>query len=62
MRLTDEDKQWLREALDNIENRLMNANVASISRQKGTSAAIYALELEIDALKKRVEEFENPAA
>jgi len=66
MSLTDEDKQWINQRLEGMATRLLTAfhGWASpvIARQQSHSAALRALDLEMEDLKKRVEKLEKPAA
>lgn len=63
MALTDEDKQWISGQLEKVETRLLTefhkwASPAE-ARNRAISAALRAIDLEMEALSDRVENPEN---
>jgi hypothetical protein len=64
MALTDDDKQWISVQLERVETRLLTAFHTWASpvemRQRSHSAAIRALDAEMEALQDRVKNLEQP--
>ena len=63
MSLTDEDKGWLREQLERVETTLLTEFHKWASpveaRQRSHSAAVRALDLEMESLSDRVKKLEH---
>jgi len=64
MALTDADKQWILEQLERIETNLLTEFHKGASpvemRQRTHSAALRAVDVEIEALTDRVQKLEHP--
>jgi hypothetical protein len=62
MSLTDEDKSWIREQLQTVETTLLvefdKWASPSEARQRTHTAALRAIDLEMEALGERVSKFE----
>ena len=68
MSLTDEDKQWIKEQLEKVETSLLTEFHKWASpvemRQRSHSAALRALDVEVESIADRVAKLEqkNPPA
>jgi hypothetical protein len=66
MSLTDEDKQWISEQLERVETSLLTEFHKWASpveaRQRSHSAAIRALDVEMESLSDRLKKLEPPTA
>ena len=64
MSLTDEDKQWIIERLEHLETRLLTEFHKWASpvemRQRSHSAALRALDMEMEAHDDRLKKLESP--
>ena len=62
--LTEEDKQWISVQLERLETKLLTAFHTWASpvelRQRGHSAAIRAIDVEMETLQDRVKNLEQP--
>ena len=62
--LTEEDKQWIRTELERVETKLLTAFHTWASpiemRQRSHSAALRALDQEMENLQDRVNKLEQP--
>lgn len=63
MTLSDEDKRWMSEQLEKLETRLLTEfhKYAEFSdaRARSHGATLYSLELQIEALRDRLEKLER---
>ena len=63
--LTDDDKQWISAQLERVETKLLTAFHKWASplemRQRTHSAALRAIDVEMEALDDRVKKLEHPA-
>jgi hypothetical protein len=63
--LTDDDKQWISAQLERVKTKLLTAFHKWASplemRQRTHSAALRAIDAEIEAIDGRVEKLEQPA-
>ncbi len=68
--LTDEDKQWIQQRLDKVEERLERVETTLLTefhkwaspvelRQRSHAAALRALDTEVEALADRLKNLEN---
>jgi len=66
MALDENDKQWIDERLEAMETRLLRAfhewASPADAKVRSHSAGLHALDLEIEALKNRVERLEHGKA